>query len=89
MNQIQKFVNQEFGEIRIMSINNQPWVAAKDICEILGIANPTVSLKALEKDEVTKLNLGGLEGDTNFISESGFYTLVIRSRRDISKPFRL
>ena len=89
MNQIQKFVNQEFGEIRIMSINNQPWFAAKDICDILGIANPTVSLKALEKDEVTKLNLGGLEGNTNFISESGFYTLVIRSRKDIAKPFRL
>ena len=89
MNEIQKFVNEEFGTIRTMTISNEPWFAAKDICDILGVTNPTVSLKALEKDEVTKLNLGGLEGEVNFVSESGFYTLVIRSRKEIAKPFRL
>lgn len=88
-NKIQKFVNNEFGVIRTVTINNEPWFAAKDICNILGISNPTMSLKNLEVDEVTKLNLGGLEGKTNFISESGFYTLVLRSRKDIAKPFRL
>lgn len=89
MNKIQKFVNSQFGEIRTVTINNEPWFVAKDICDILGVANPTMSLKNLESDEVTKLNLGGLEGETNFVSESGFYTLVIRSRKDIAKPFRL
>lgn len=89
MNEIQKFVNKEFGTIRTMTISNEPWFAAKDICDILGVTNPTMSLKNLEVDEVTKLNLGGLEGETNFVSESGFYTLVIRSRKDIAKPFRL
>lgn len=88
-NKIQKFVNKQFGEIRMATINNEPWFAAKDICDILGVTNPTMSLKNLESDEVTKLNLGGLEGKTNFISESGFYTLVLRSRKDIAKPFRL
>lgn len=88
-NEIQKFVNQQFGEIRTVTINNEPWFVAKDICDILGVTNPTMSLKNLESDEVTKLNLGGLEGETNFVSESGFYTLVIRSRKDIAKPFRL
>lgn len=88
-NEIQKFVNKQFGEIRMATINNEPWFAAKDICDILGITNPTMSLKSLESDEVTKLNLGGLEGETNFISESGFYTLVLRSRKPIAKPFRL
>ncbi len=89
MNEIQKFVNEEFGTIRTVTVDNEPWFAAKDICDILGVTNPTVSLKALEKDEVTKLNLGGLEGEVNFVSESGFYTLVIRSRKEIAKPFRL
>lgn len=89
MNEIQKFVNKEFGTIRTMTISNEPWFAAKDICDILGVTNPTMSLKNLEVDEVTKLNLGGLEGETNFVSESGFYTLVIRSRKEIAKPFRL
>ena len=89
MNEIQKFVNEEFGTIRTVTINNEPWFAAKDICDILGITNTTMSLKNLEYDEVTKLNLGGLEGETNFVSESGFYTLVLRSRKEIAKPFRL
>lgn len=87
--EIQKFVNKQFGEIRTVTINNEPWFAVKDICNILGLSNPTMSLKNLETYEVTKLNLGGLEGETNFISESGFYTLVLRSRKDIAKPFRL
>lgn len=89
MNKIQKFVNEEFGTIRTVTVDNEPWFAAKDICDILGVSNPTMSLKNLEIDEVTKLNLGGLEGETNFVSESNFYTLVIRSRKDIAKPFRL
>ena len=89
MNEIQKFVNEEFGTIRTATINNEPWFAAKDICDILGVINTTMSLKNLEYDEVTKLNLGGLEGETNFVSESGFYTLVLRSRKEIAKPFRL
>lgn len=89
MNEIQKFVNEEFGTIRTATINNEPWFAAKDICDILGVTNTTMSLKNLESDEVTKLNLGGLEGETNFVSESGFYTLVLRSRKEIAKPFRL
>ena len=89
MNEIQKFVNEEFGTIRTATINNELRFAAKDICDILGVTNTTMSLKNLEYDEVTKLNLGGLEGETNFVSESGFYTLVLRSRKEIAKPFRL
>ena len=89
MNEIQKFMNNEFGTIRVVIIDGEPWFAAKDICDILGVTNTTMSLKNLESDEVTKLNLGGLEGETNFVSESGFYTLVLRSRKPVAKPFRL
>lgn len=39
-NKIQKFVNKQFGEIRMATINNEPWFAAKDICDILGVTNP-------------------------------------------------
>lgn len=47
-----------------------------------------MSLKALESDKVTKLNLSGLE-ETNFVNKSDFYILVLRSRKDIAKSFRL
>lgn len=89
MNEIQEFVNKNFGTIRTIVIDNEPWFVAKDICDILGVTNSTMSLKNFESDEVTKLNLGGLSGETNFVSESGFYTLVLRSRKPIAKPFRL
>lgn len=88
-NGIQKFVNEQFGEIRTVIIDNEPWFVAKDVCDILGIVNPTDALsKGLEPFERTRFNLGR-QGETNIINESGFYTLVLRSRKPIAKPFRL
>lgn len=46
-------------------------------------------MNSLEDFEKAKLNLGLQGGDTNIISESGFYTLVLRSRKPIAKPFRI
>lgn len=89
MNQIQKFVNEDFGEVRTVMVNNEPWFIAADVCEILEHSNPTVAMQSLEGFEKTKLNLGLRGGKTNIISESGFYTLVLRSRKPIAKPFRL
>lgn len=58
-NEIQKFVNESFGEIRTVTINNEPWFVAKDVCDILGIANPTDALnKGLEDFERARFNLG-------------------------------
>lgn len=89
MNEIQEFVNKNFGTIRTVIIDNEPWFVAKDVCNILGIANPTDALnKGLEDFERARFNLGR-QGEANIISESGFYTLVLRSRKPIAKPFRL
>lgn len=86
---LQIFENEEFGSIRSVIINNEPWFVAKDICDILGIQNTTDALnKQLEDFERTRFNLGR-QGEANIISESGFYTLVLRSRKPIAKPFRL
>lgn len=89
MNTIQLFKNKEFGEIRIINIDNELWFVAADVCKILNHTNPTVATQSLDDSERTKLNLGLSGGDTNIISESGFYTLVLRSRKPIAKPFRL
>lgn len=88
-NEIQVFQNKDFGEIRTVSYNGEPWFVAKDVCDILGIANPTDALnKGLEDFERARFNLGR-QGEANIISESGFYTLVLRSRKQIAKPFRV
>lgn len=87
-NQIQVFDKEEFGKIRTVVFNGEPWFVAKDVCDILGTTNPTMAMEGLEDFERAKFNLGR-QGDANIISESGFYTLVLRSRKPIAKPFRI
>ncbi|XPS86078.1 phage antirepressor protein [Desulfosarcina variabilis str. Montpellier] len=65
-----------------------PWWIAKEVCDVLGISNPTMALKSLDKDEVTKLNLGGLKGEVNIINEPGLYSLILRSRKPAAKIFK-
>lgn len=88
-NEIEIFDNDDFGQIRTIVIDGNPWFVAKDVCDILGISNPTDALnKGLEDFERARFNLGR-QGEANIISESGFYTLVLRSRKPIAKPFRI
>lgn len=88
MNEIQEFVNKQFGTIRTVVIDGEPWFVAKDVCDILGVQNVTQSMQQLEDFERSMFNIGR-QGEANIISESGFYTLVLRSRKPIAKPFRL
>ena len=91
MNEIQKFVNEEFGTIRTITIDSEPWFVAKDVCDILEVGNPSQALSRLEEDEKNTIILNEGIGNPNkaIISESGFYTLVLSSRKPIAKPFRL
>lgn len=88
MKELQIFNNEQFGKVRVISKENEPWFVAKDICTILDLSNPTVAIQGLDNDEVTKLNLGGQIGESNLINESGLYTLIIRSRKEEAKKFR-
>lgn len=86
--ELQLFQNDNFGTIRTVILDGEPWFVAKDVCDILGTTNPTMAMDELEPFERTKFNLGR-QGEANIISESGFYTLVLRSRKPIAKPFRI
>lgn len=88
MQELEIFKNEEFGEIRTLTIDGEPWFVGKDIADILGISNPTMAIEGLENFERAKFNLGR-QGEANIISESGFYTLVLRSRKPVAKPFRI
>lgn len=91
MNELQLFTNPSFGQIRTLTINNEPWFIAKDVCDILEVNNPSQALSRLENDEKNTIILNEGIGNPNksIINESGFYTLVLSSRKDIAKPFRL
>lgn len=88
MNELQIFNNKEFGEIRAIEKNGEPWFVAKDICEALDITNTTDAMKRLDDDEVTRFNLGGLVGEVNIINEYGLYSLVLGSRKLEAKKFK-
>lgn len=87
MEDLQIFSNSEFGEIRTVTVNDEVWFVAKDVCEALKHTNTTVAMQMLEEDERTKLSLGRA-GETNCINESGLYTLIIKSNLPKAKRFR-
>ena len=87
MNELMIFKNEEFGEIRAIEIENEPYFVAKDICEILDIKNPTQAINRLDEDERTILNIGR-QGNTNLVNEYGLYTLVLGSRKKEAKEFK-
>lgn len=74
--------------IRTIQKGGEVWWVLKDVCDVLGLKNPTMIADRLEEDEVTKFNLGGLSGATNIINESGLYNVILRSDKPQAKPFR-
>lgn len=87
MKEMMIFENENFGELRSLEIENEVWFVAKDVCEILGLKNPTKSVGRLDKDERTNLKLGR-QGNTNFVNEYGLYNLVLSSRKPEAKAFK-
>lgn len=87
MNELQIFSNEEFGEVRTSVVNNEPVFCLSDICKALEISNPTMVAQRLDEDERTKLDLGRA-GETNFITESGLYAVILRSDKPNAKKFR-
>lgn len=87
MNELQIFNSEEFGEIRTVTVNDEVWFVAKDVCEALKHTNTTVAMQMLEEDDRTKLSLGRA-GETNCINENGLYTLIIKSNLPKAKKFR-
>lgn len=73
--------------IRTFTRDDQPWFVASDVCQALGLTNPTTALLTLDDDERAKFNLGR-QGMTNIISESGLYSLVLGSRKPEAKRFK-
>ena len=73
---VQAFQNAEFGEIRVVNQNGEPWFIAKDICDSLGLSQVSRAVSSLDNDEKNTLTISkGIKGNPNkvVISESGFY----------------
>lgn len=86
MKQLQTF-NFEGNDVRTLQKESLTWFSAIDVVKGLGLTNTTVAISNLDSDEVTKFNLGGLSGMTNFISEPGLYRLIGSSRKPAAHRF--
>lgn len=90
MNELQIFKNNEFGEIRIVTKNNEPWFIATDVCSALDISNTSQALTRLDDDEKNTIILNEGIGNPNksIVSEYGLYNLILASRKKEAKKFK-
>ena len=93
MNEIQIFEKEEFGRIRLLLIDSEPWFIGKDVAEILGYAKGRNAITAHvdEEDRTHALIQGGCSTglqDTLLINESGLYSLILSSKLPGAKAFK-
>lgn len=91
MNKIQIFKNEQFGEVRVIEQNGEPWFVGKDVTGILGYQNASKALTD-HVDEEDKLNNESLSslGQRGgwIINESGLYSLILSSKLPQAKQFK-
>lgn len=90
MNELKIFSNPDFGEVRTLSIDGEPWFVASDVCKALGIANNRDAVARLDEDEkgvALTDTLGGVQNLTT-VNEPGLYALVLSSRKPEAKAFK-
>ena len=91
MQQVILFENKEFGEIRTLMIDGQPYFVGKDVAEILGYAEPrsAVSKKVDDEDRgVAKMETPSGVQEMTIINESGLYSLILSSKLETAKKFK-
>lgn len=91
MNNIQIFNNPEFGDIRTVVIDNEPWFVGKDVADILGYQNGSrdINRHVDEEDKrLTKMVSQGQNRDITVINESGLYSLIFGSKLESAKKFK-
>lgn len=92
---MQIFQNAEFGSVRTITLDNEPWFVGKDVAEALGYSNSRKALAdhvdeddKFQDDGVTIRDTIGREQTPTFINESGVYSLIFGSKLDNAKKFK-
>lgn len=92
-NELKIFENEEFGTIREVTINNEPWFVGKDVASALGYSNASkaVSVHVSKEDKILKTleadsqNGNVVKTQTSLINESGLYALIFGSKLESAK----
>lgn len=91
MNDPMIFKNPQFGEIRAVDIDGEPWFVGKDIAQVLGYGDTDQALRRHVDDEdklTRQINGSGQSRAMTFINESGLYSLILSSKLPTAKVFK-
>lgn len=92
MNTVQEFLNENFGEVRVVTKDNNLWFIATDIAKILGLTNISKSLEnhrdGKDKTTLTISYSGNMTTNVLCISEQGLYKLIFKSRKPFAEDFQ-
>lgn len=91
MNELQVFKNQEFGQVRTLTLNDEPWFVGKDVAEALGYSNSRNAVpKHVSKEDSlrTQIEYAGQRREVTVINESGLYALIFGSKLESAQKFK-
>ena len=83
-----------FNQVNVRTVTDEqgnPWFVAADVCKVLEIGNVSQAMTRLDDDERVLITIEGLNRGnvpTNFINESGLYSLILTSRKPEAKSFK-
>lgn len=91
----QEFISEQFGAVRTLEINGEPWFVGVDVCKALEIANNRNAMSRLDEDEKMTVHPTGTHSGTrggaqmlNIVNEFGLYALVLGSHKKEAKDFK-
>ena len=90
MDMLKVFEKAEFGRVRVVECEGEPWFVAKDVCECLELTDVSKTISLLDDDEkgTNSIRTPGGEQQMLVISEPGLYSLILRSRKPEAKAFK-
>ena len=90
-NDVEVFTHKDFGEIRTLQSDGEPWFVANDVMRVLEGSNSKDAIRTLDDDEKSGVDIidpHGRKQKTNCISEAGLYSIILRSRKPEAKAFK-
>lgn len=91
MQDLRIFKNEQFGNIRVMEQNGEPWFVGKDVADILGYQNGSRDInRHVDEEDRHKVKIfdGNQDKETIIINESGLYSLILSSKLPAAKKFK-
>lgn len=91
MNNLQIFNSPDFGQIRTIQQNGEPWFVGKDVAQALGYSQTAKAVREHVKDNhkgMSVLDTPGGKQETTIIDEAGLYSLVMRAKTDKAEAFQ-